>query len=66
MMTPMQADKMIIHNGTISGFGSGMGMARIFTSCTFNGFSCGSPMYGTFETRDTTIVVKFNGTLGAT
>lgn len=66
MMTPMQADKMIIHSGTMSGFGSGIGTAAIFTSYDFKGFSCGSPMYGNRETRDITIVDRFNGTFGAT
>lgn len=63
--TPMQADRMMIHNGTISGFGSGIGTAVIFTSCAFNGLSCGSPIYGNCATRDITIVDKFNGTFGA-
>lgn len=66
MMTPMQADKIMIHNGTMSGLGSGIGTAAIFTSCDFNGFSCGSPMYGNRATREMTIVDRFNGTFGAT
>lgn len=65
MRTPIQADRMMIHNGTISGFGSGIGTAVIFTSCAFNGFSSGSPIYGNRATRDMTIVDKFNGTFGA-
>lgn len=46
MITPTQADKIIIHNGTISGFGSGIGTAEIFTSYDLSGLSTGSPMYG--------------------
>lgn len=65
-MTPTQADRMIIHSGTMSGFGSGIGTAVIFTSWAFNGFSIGSPTYGKRDTRDTTNVDKFNGTFGAT
>lgn len=65
MRTPIQADRMMIHNGTISGFGSGIGTAVIFTSCAFRGFSCGSPIYGNRATRDMTIVDKFSGTFGA-
>lgn len=62
----MQAERMIIHKGTMSGFGSGIGTAAIFTSYDFSGFSCGSPMYGKRATREITIVDKFNGTFGAT
>lgn len=65
-MTPTHADNTIIHNGTISGFGSGIGMAVILTSCDFIGFACGSPIYGNLDTRDINIVDKFNGTFGAT
>lgn len=64
-MTPTQADKMITHNGTISGFGSGIGTAEIFTSYDFSGLSIGSPIYGSRLTRAITIVDKFNGILGA-
>lgn len=66
MITPMQAERMMIHSGTMSGFGSGIGTAAILTSYDFNGFSCGSPMYGKRATREITIVDKFNGTFGAT
>lgn len=64
-MTPTQADKMITHNGTISGFGSGIGTADIFTSYDFSGLSIGSPIYGSRFTRAITIVDKFNGIFGA-
>lgn len=66
MITPIQADNIMIHNGTMSGFGSGIGTAAIFTSCDFNGFACGSPMYGKRATLEITMVDKFNGTFGAT
>lgn len=65
MMTPTMADKIMIHRGTISGFGSGIGTATIFTSFVSNDLLCGVPMYGTFETRDRTIVEIFNGIFGA-
>lgn len=65
MITPTQADKMMIHNGTISGFGSGIGTAEIFTSYALSGLSIGSPMYGSRATRAITCVDRFNGTFGA-
>lgn len=66
MITPTHADNIIIHNGTISGFGSGIGTAVILTSYAFKGFSCGSPIYGKRATREMTIVDRFSGTFGAT
>lgn len=65
MRTPQQAANTNTQRGTMSGFGSGMGTAEILISCSFNGFSYGDPMYGSLDTRDTTIVDMFNGMPGA-
>lgn len=65
MITPTMADKTMIHNGTMSGFGSGIGTATIFTSLDSIDVLCGFPMYGNSVTRAKTIVDMFSGTFGA-
>lgn len=65
MITPTMADKMMIHNGTISGLGSGIGTATIFTSFVSTDRLFGVPMYGSFVTRDKTMVEMFSGVFGA-
>lgn len=65
MITPTHADKMMIHNGTMSGFGSGVGMADVLASYHLSGFSIGSPMYGSRFTRAITWVDTFTGIFGA-
>lgn len=66
MITPTIADKTIIHRGTMSGFGSGIGTATIFTSLDSTDLLCGVPMYGNFVTRPKTIVDIFSGIFGET
>lgn len=62
----MHADRMMTQSGVTSSFGSGIGMARNLISCVCNFFSCGSPMYGTRDTRATANVDRFNAAFGAT
>lgn len=57
----MHADSTQTHNGTTSGLGSAIGVAVNTTSCRLIGLSCGSPIYGNWDTLATTIVDKFIG-----
>lgn len=65
MITPTIADSTIIHKGTMSGLGSGIGTATIFTSLDSIAIFDGLPMCGTCVIRAKTIVDIFNGIFGA-
>lgn len=65
MITPTIADNTMIHKGTMSGFGSGIGIATIFTSLDSIVRLDGRPMCGTCVIRAKTIVDMFSGMFGA-
>lgn len=65
MITPTIADNTMIHKGTMSGFGSGIGIAIILTSLDSTVLLDGRPMCGTCVIRANTTVDIFNGMFGA-
>lgn len=65
MITPTMADNIMIHKGTMSGFGSGIGTAIILTSLDSIVRLDSVLMCGTAVTRAKTTVDKFSGIFGA-